>query len=383
MLVRSDVATDSRVLREAVTLRDAGHRVHVIGKDVPVGWTPPTGVTVTSTAPRSVLRRRPTAPRPALSPPLRLARWALLPRHNRSVTRDFAAQAVALAEGLSFDVVHAHDFSALPLGAELARRRRARLVYDAHEWWSGRLRSGRPTPLERRVDARRERRLGAEADAVLTVSPGIAERFARWGWRHVTVVRNTFPRAGAPGTGRTPLARPAGLVYAGRLGAGRDLPAVLAAAPGLAPLRVTLVGPVDVGFVAGLALGPARLLPSTSLDAVDELLATEGLAVIPLEDSCENHRLALPNKLFHAVHAGVPVVAADLPELRRVVRGRNGGSAPLGTLYRPGDAAALTAAAREAVARYPQLVAAVHAAGAELSWERDAGALLEVYERLR
>ena len=34
-----------------------------------------------------------------------------------------------------------------------------------------------------------------------------------------------------------------------------------------------------------------------------------------LQDTCENHRLALPNKVFEYVAAGVPVVASDLPEL--------------------------------------------------------------------
>ena len=38
-----------------------------------------------------------------------------------------------------------------------------------------------------------------------------------------------------------------------------------------------------------------------------------------LEDDCENHRLALPNKVFEYIAAGVPVVVSDLPELRRLV----------------------------------------------------------------
>ena len=40
MLVATSVATDTRVLREAVTLAGAGHEVHVIGKDVPDGYAP-------------------------------------------------------------------------------------------------------------------------------------------------------------------------------------------------------------------------------------------------------------------------------------------------------------------------------------------------------
>jgi glycosyltransferase involved in cell wall biosynthesis len=39
-----------------------------------------------------------------------------------------------------------------------------------------------------------------------------------------------------------------------------------------------------------------------------------------LQDTCENHRLALPNKLFEYLAAGVPVVVSDLPEMGGLVR---------------------------------------------------------------
>ncbi|HSA50848.1 MAG TPA: glycosyltransferase, partial [Yinghuangia sp.] len=86
----------------------------------------------------------------------------------------------------------------------------------------------------------------------------------------------------------------------------------------------------------------------------------------------------MPNKLFHAVRAGVPVVATDVRELARVVREHD-----LGTLYRPGDAGSLAAAIGEARERYPQLLANVRAAEPLLSWEHDAKILLGVYDALR
>jgi glycosyltransferase involved in cell wall biosynthesis len=90
-----------------------------------------------------------------------------------------------------------------------------------------------------------------------------------------------------------------------------------------------------------------------------------------------NHRLTLPNRLFQAVAVGVPVVASDVGELAATVRRHR-----LGTLYRPGDPQSLVAAAREAVRTYPELLATVGAAASELSWERDAQALLAVYATL-
>ncbi len=54
----------------------------------------------------------------------------------------------------------------------------------------------------------------------------------------------------------------------------------------------------------------------------DELLpvtASADVGVTLLQDTCRNHRLALPNKLFEYLMAGVPVVGSDLPEIGTVI----------------------------------------------------------------
>jgi glycosyltransferase involved in cell wall biosynthesis len=214
---------------------------------------------------------------------------------------------------------------------------------------------------------------------VLTVSQGIAERLRARGGRRVVVVRNSFPARRA----QTPLPqRPTGLVYAGRIGPGRDLETLAAAAPELAALGVppVVVGPADADYLGRFArhAGGVDLRPTPlGLDDVDEAYRAAGLAVVTLDGSCENHRLALPNKLFHAVRAGVPVVAADLPELARVVTERG-----LGATYRPGDRVSLAAAVADVVGRYPQVLGAVADAAPELSWERDAAVLVAAYAEL-
>ncbi|MDQ1745890.1 MAG: hypothetical protein QOD07_153 [Frankiaceae bacterium] len=370
MLVWTDVSTDARVQREATTLAEAGHRVHVIGRAVAAGYVPPAGVTVESAgvAPTGVGRRR------KLPAPLRLARWVLLPQHVNRALRRWVAQAEPLARARSFDVVHAHDFTALPLGARLARERGVPLVYDAHEFWPGRDRHGRPTPYQNRREKRTEKSLGSNATEVITVGPELAELLEKhFGWTNVTVVRNTFSMTDA----RQPPAAPKAAVYAGRIGPGRDLESVVAAAPAIAPLRMILVGPADGGYLAALPTGGVDVLDALPLDDAVTLLAESGIALVTLSDKWLNNRIGMPNKLFMAVRAGVPVVASDLPALRRLVTEHG-----IGRLYRPGDPASLAAAVREVQASYGELTTAVARARAELSWERDAAALLGVYARL-
>jgi glycogen(starch) synthase len=379
MLVMSDVAADARVLREAATISEHGHAVHIIGKDVPPTFVPPEGVTVTSARGGTGLKPRaeaaPSGRRAPLPAHLRIARWFLLPQHRNAVTRQWRAQARQAAAVLEYDLVHAHDYNTLELGAELAEAKGTRLVYDAHEYWSGRPRHGRPAPFQHLREIAQERQLGARADVVLTVSDGIARRFEdQFGWRHVSVVRNTFPREPMR---FTQIETPRGVVYAGRICEGRDLETVAAAAQDLAPLRITVAGPRDETFLSKYSAGAVQIRDALPLAEMDRLIAAEGLALVTLADRGVNHRLAMPNKLFQAVRMGVPVVATDLPEIGECVRAYG-----LGTLYRAGDPASLVEAVREAIGRYPELVQRVRAAAPLLSWEVDAKVLSGVYDKL-
>jgi glycosyltransferase involved in cell wall biosynthesis len=379
MLVITTVATDTRVVREATTLADAGHGVHVIGRGVPEDWTPPRGVTVSSVGGASVFQKAgaPVGGGRTLPPHMRAARWALLPQHRASAFAAWARAARVDAEARGFDVVHAHDFNTLELGAELSRKRGVPLVYDTHELWSGRPRVGRPTPVRAAREMRVEGELGGQAAAVITVGEGVADALRkRYGWAHVNVVHNTFPTGTAAADVPLP-AVPSGAVYAGRIAPYREIETIVTAARQLGDLEITLVGPADDTYLAALDRGPARVREALPVDEVDALLRRTGLALVTHSDKWENHRLAMPNKLFHAVRAGVPVIATDVQELARVVREHG-----LGTLYRPGDSASLVAAVREALDRYPELVANVRTAEPLLSWEHDAKALVGIYDGL-
>ena len=386
-LVQSAVAGDTRVLREAEALVAAGSPST---SSAAASRTDSSRRPASASSPSAAARAcaRPAGRGPSVGPRLRppapgrraLAAAARAPGPGRGPWRAGAAAKVdAYLEQGPPDVVHAHDYNTLELAAAVADRTGAALVYDAHELWAGRARVGRPEPLRRRRAAAREDVLLARADLVLTVSEGIAERLRARGARRVVVVRNSFPAR----PGRTALPqRPTGLVYAGRIGPGRDLEVLAAAAPELAVLgvRPVVVGPADADYLGRFAphAGDVDLRPAPlALDEVDEAYRAAGLAVVTLDASCENHRLALPNKLFHAVRAGVPVVAADLPELARVVTERG-----LGATYRPGDPVSLAAAVADVVCRYPQVLAAVADAAPELSWERDARVLVSAYAEL-
>ncbi len=379
MIAQSPIAGDSRILREATALADAGHTIHIIGRDVPEGFEIAPGITVESVSRSSGLRagggglsvghgRR--GPKVLAK---RFGRWLLLPEHRLRTEKQWRlAAAPRVAEAGPFDVVHAHDFNTLELAAEYAELWQAVLVYDSHELWFDRALPGRPTPFWRARGRKFEGELAAKARLVFTVSDGIAVRLRDRGLKDVRVIRNTFPKADfVP----PPLERPEGLLYAGRVGAGRDLPTVVGAARQLQPFRTVLMGSVDPNY--RLDLGPVEVVAERSIEEVDDTLRSYGISLVTLTNTCENHRLALPNKLFHAVRAGVPVVAADLPELRSVVT-----SHQLGTLYTPGDPGSLTAAVRGLIENYSVYTAGIREAADELNWEHDSEVLVKAYSEL-
>jgi glycogen(starch) synthase len=370
MLVWTSVHTDTRVLREATSLVAAGYTVHIVGRAVPEHFVPAPGITVESAGhpPLSSGRGR------TLTAPERLARWALLPVHvDRRLAAWQAEVRGLLARAEQFDVVHAHDFSALPVGAEAARRWGVPLVYDSHELWGGRPTEGRPAPLRSRRDRSGEAELGGQAAAVLTVGDGVATALHEaYGWSTIHVVRNTFPLREVP-----PLpAKVQGLVYAGRLAADRELE-VVARASTMVDLPITILGPADEEWLRSFDPEAAQVLPAESLAEIDARLVGAGAALVTHSDRWPNHRLALPNKLFHAVSLGLPVVATDVGELGAIVRAYG-----LGALYRPGHPAALAAAVSDLEEDYAAHVATVSVARSALSWEHDEQVLRSVYDSL-
>src|SRR5690606_386932 len=160
-LITTECVNDGRVMRAAQTVKALGQAVVVLARsksDVPLEETIG-GVTI----------RR-----------LKLG-TARLPRRQPFQTVKFAElhrKLVSEAVDLRPAVVHAHDLSALPLGVAVAKRSRARLIYDSHELWSSII-GGKYGAAMAGMICALERRWAGRADAIVTVSDAIAHRLAQ------------------------------------------------------------------------------------------------------------------------------------------------------------------------------------------------------------
>jgi glycosyltransferase involved in cell wall biosynthesis len=327
MLLHKSVEHDSRVRRAGRALVDAGHEVTVLHLPRRPGELDGEldGFRVRSVTPPAWVRERmPTVVYRAV----------------------FLAAFVLALLRVRPDAVHAHDAAMLAPGWIGAWAVGADLVYDSHE-----LATGVPyrEPLWGWAISALERFAVPRCRAVITVSDGIAERLEeRYDLRRrPAVVRNlpdpaeTDPDFEAPDL-REELGLGAGMPLVLHLGAvarDRGCETLVRGMANVPEAHLLFLG--AEGDFAG-ALGrlakeeglPDRVhfLPPVPVSQIRDHVRQADLGVSLLADTCDNHRLALPNKVFEYLDAGIPVLAADLPELRRLL-----GHMPDASLVDPND----------------------------------------------
>jgi len=233
------------------------------------------------------------------------------------------------------NIVHCHDLNTLDAGRRYAREHGTVLIYDAHELELHR--NAIWTRMSKAVAWITERRGVAAADRVITVSPAIADDLARmYRCPRPAVVLNAPPIAAMAGEPVFDLRSVAALgkderlvVYVGAVTRGRGLDVMVEALVHAPPtLHVGVLGPANPVAEGALLEQAAQLsvlhrlhiFGSVPAARVPATLRTADAFVNPAQNICRSYDLALPNKLFDAVLAGVPIGVGRLQELSRFVR---------------------------------------------------------------
>ncbi|HYI66930.1 MAG TPA: glycosyltransferase family 4 protein [Candidatus Limnocylindrales bacterium] len=374
MLVRNPYTHDTRVEKEARTLRDAGYSVTVVCHAAE-------GLPLTEERDGIAVRR---VPRPSGTiPGIRFLRYASVLRR-------------ALEEA-GPDILHAHDSDALGPVAAAAKRLHRPFVYDAHELWLGRPPRDRGRAyrlLYRAWYGALERRTVPKAAAHITVSPPIARHLKRrYGIGRVELVAN-YPEYSGPVTRRelreltdaVPSAAPI-ILHLGAYLPDRGLEQVVEALRDVPGAHLVLLGAGDRGseivrYAAGLGVGDrVHPLPPVPSDDVTSYAASATIGIAPILPTTLNNAYSLPNKLFQYMAAGLPVVASNLPQMREIVEGSGAG-----VTVDSRDITSLSATLRELLGDRDRLAAmgdsARRAVEERYNWDVSAGTLRAVYERV-
>jgi glycogen(starch) synthase len=403
MFLQQPLQHDTRVEKEATTLAAAGYEVTIIAalhpglpreemrgdvKIVRVDEDP-----LPSRLVRRLVSRR---TRGVAGPPgtvitresvdrgglkARLLRRALR-LHLRLSSRRWSANAVKAAADNRAALWIAHDLETLPTALRARRELGGRVIYDSHEFFTD-------SPLTR-GDAKRweriERRHIGEADAVMTVSGGIARLLAeRYGIPEPQVLMNVPQAPAAAGGDPVDLRADRGLpsdarvvLYLGGIQQLRGLDVMIRAIAERDDLALVMMGPGSHGYrdeLTALATelgvaGRIGFLPPVPPAEIRRYALGADVGVVMHQAVSLSYRYALPNKLFDYLHAGLPVVVSDLPEIGAVVTDNR-----VGATCDPADPASI-AAAIDRVTADPELRANVEAAAPRYTWEVEGAKLL-------
>lgn len=229
------------------------------------------------------------------------------------------------------DIVHASDLYALAACRRRADDLGAALSYDAREYYphvAGTVRK----PWARWWWRHVERSHIARADAVFTVSDSIADALrSDYGIRRPHIVHNAPPatlpdRANRVWSLRDRIGTTSPFfVHLGQMKAQRGGPILLDALRLVDSAHLVFLGygsemnrMQDLARMHGLT-ERVHFFEPVPPDAIRDAIRDADAGITMLEDTCLNHRYALPNKLFDYIHAGLPVLGADLPEIRAVI----------------------------------------------------------------
>jgi glycosyltransferase involved in cell wall biosynthesis len=252
------------------------------------------------------------------------------------------------------DVVHCNDLDTLLVGVLAKRRFGCRVIYDAHEFYPV------SDPHGRWIDVTFfsliERLLIRRADAVVTVNPMLGEAMrAAYRLDRVYSVPNAEPWTGVssepePDSEMAMLANGrVKFLFQGRFTPGRGIDELIDGWASVDGSRAALFlrGPDNMWREAAIAKAAQLGLLDRAvyfLDAVreDELVAAAAEAdvgIIPYKPLIINDRLSCPNKLSQYLHAGLMVLANDLPYVKSVLT-----EAGAGLFYTSAELATLAAA---------------------------------------
>ncbi len=234
--------------------------------------------------------------------------------------------------------IHAHDIYCLPGGVLLSQKFGVPLIYDAHEYEPARATKMAETGPN--LPELLEDDCLPYVSRIITVSENIGALYGRrFSGPPPTIVMNS------PECGFAPSETEQDQAVCIRTNAGLDdnVPVVVftgGVQRAHRGLDVVLAALKDVPSAVLVCLGPRHptndewllnqasylgvrnrvvLLPAVDARLVPVAIRKATVAVCPIQDVSLSYRFSMPNKLFEAVFAGIPICVSDLPDMRRFV----------------------------------------------------------------
>jgi glycosyltransferase involved in cell wall biosynthesis len=227
------------------------------------------------------------------------------------------------------NVLVSNDLDTLLPNFMLSRLRGKKLVYDTHEFFTG---------VPELVDRHRTRKIWERIEKwifpklsnIITVNESIAKIYEDLYHKKLVVVRNVPPYRKLTGVkSRKELNLPEDkfivLLQGAWINVDRGGEEAIAAMSFVENAILLVIGGGDVidilkEKVAQNGLNEkVRFIPRIPFADLYNYTVNADLGLTLDKDTNINYRFSLPNKLFDYIQAGVPVLASDLPEIRKII----------------------------------------------------------------
>jgi glycosyltransferase involved in cell wall biosynthesis len=307
LAVTNDLVTDHRVHKVASSLQKMGFEVTLLGR-----------------------RFRKSG---SLSRPYQTRRFRLLFNKGPLFYAIFNIRLFFHIVFGKYDVLVANDLDTLPGITVAASLRKLPVIYDSHELFTE-VPEVIKRPWVQGVWRRLEKLSVPHVHSAYTVSQSISECLSSVYRKEFTVIRNMprfSPVTYIPGDRQMDFGDQQIILYQGALNMGRGLEMMVQAMKYIPKSILLLAGDGDKKeelqelVIRENLGGEVIFLGRLSLSELHFLTPQADLGISLEEDLGLSYHFVLPNKLFDYIHAGIPVLVSDLPEMRRLVENYNVG----------------------------------------------------------
>ena len=327
----------------------------------------------------------------------RLLRQLLMNFHKPLSYWDYYVRSAAVVGKEQFDVFHAHDLNVLPLAWWMARKQKAKLVYDSHELYVEKNRVIKATAFKKWRQRKAEQFLVRRCDAVITVGEKIAEYMGELYKIPTPYVVLNAPLLSNVVKGnddisiRKVLHIPDSqkiILYSGAITFNRGLAQLVESLQYMPNIYLVMMGFGNEAFKNNLKAIALKVNaehrfsffgPVPPSD-VASYVSSVDLGVAPIQNACLSYYFCSPNKIFEYMLGGVPVVASNFPELSNLVE-----KWKIGYTFDPENPKDIARSIDQMFADPAEFAAMKHRtkeAAAHHNWEIESQKLVSIYETI-